>query len=223
MKVNREVGDVEDGFVCFACGERDEMKGEIGRLRQVVCELVKKVSGGVRRVHSQREVVNCSTHTEAGVVTMFTTSQTEQGVTGGKGVVCESGVSTQTKGVGCMAGGGWGGGGGRGSQGYCGWELVSGRRTYAKVVQQASVEVGNRFAVLSGGEKVREETCVIGDSTVRLVHDVVCRKGPQKCVRICLPGAGIQDVRNRVASVVGPEKGGGGGGSVGPCGDERRR
>ena len=33
------------------------MKGEIGRLRQVVCELVEKVSGGVGRVHSQREVV----------------------------------------------------------------------------------------------------------------------------------------------------------------------
>ena len=49
---------------------------------------------------------------------------------------------------------------------------------------------------------------VIGDSIVRLVDDVVCRKGPPKCVRICLPGAGIQDVRNRVASVVGPGKGG---------------
>ena len=36
----------------------------------------------------------------------------------------------------------------------------------------------------------------------------MCRKGPPKCVRICLPGAGIQDVRNRVASVVGPGKGG---------------
>ena len=45
-------------------------------------------------------------------------------------------------------------------------------------------------------------------SIVRLVDDVVCRKGPPKCVRICLPGAGIQDVRNRVASVVGPGKGG---------------
>ena len=102
------------------------------------------------------------------------------------------------------------------------WELVSGRRAYAKVVQQARVEVVNRFAVLSGGEKVREETCVIGHSIVRLVDDVVCRKGPPKCVRICLPGAGIQDVRNRVASVVGPGKGGGGG-SVGPRWDERRR
>ena len=85
---------------------------------------------------------------------------------------------------------------------------MSGRRAYAKVVQQARVEVVNRFAVLSGGEKVREETCVIGDSIVRLVDDVVCRKGPPKCVRICLPGAGIQDVRNRVASMVGPGKGG---------------
>ena len=27
MKVNREVGDVEGGFVCFACREREEMKG----------------------------------------------------------------------------------------------------------------------------------------------------------------------------------------------------
>ena len=40
MKVNREVGDAEDGFVCFACREREDVKGEIGRLRQVVCELV---------------------------------------------------------------------------------------------------------------------------------------------------------------------------------------
>ena len=79
MKVNRDVGDVEDGFVCFACREREEMKGEIGRLRQVVCELVEKASG-----HSQREVVNCSTQTEAGVVMVCTTSQTELGVTGGK-------------------------------------------------------------------------------------------------------------------------------------------
>ena len=56
----------------------------------------------------------------------------------------------------------------------------------------------------------------------------MCRKGPPKCVRICLPGAGIQDVRNRVSSevglVVGPGGGGGGGGgSVGPRWDERRR
>ena len=51
-------------------------------------------------------MVNCSTQTEARVVTMCTTSQTEQGVTGGKRGVCEPGVSTQTKEVGCMAGGG---------------------------------------------------------------------------------------------------------------------
>ena len=202
MKVNRDVGDVEDGFVRFACREREEMKGEIGRLRQVVCELVEKVSGGVGRVHSQREVVNCSTQTEAGVVTVCTTSQTELGVTSGKRGVCESGESTQTKEVGCMAGGGV-------VKDTAEWELVSGRRAYAKVVQQARVEVVNRFAVLSGGETVREETCVIGDSIVRLVDDVVCRKGPPQCVRTCLPGAGIQDVRNRVASVVGPGKGGG--------------
>ena len=86
--------------------EREEIKGEIGRLRQVVCELVEKVSGGVGRVHGQGEVIYCSTQTEAGVVTVCTTSQTEQGVTGGKGVVCEPGVSTQTKEVGCMAVGG---------------------------------------------------------------------------------------------------------------------
>ena len=35
-------------------------------------------------------------------------------------------------------------------------------------------------------------TCVIGDPIVRMVDDVVCRKGPPKCVRICLPVAGIQ-------------------------------
>ena len=80
-------------------------------LRQVVCKLVETVRGGVLgRV--QREVVNCSTQTEAGVVTVCATSQAEQGVTGGKGVVCvELGVSTQTNEVGCMAGGGGGGGG----------------------------------------------------------------------------------------------------------------
>ena len=55
------------------------------------------------------------------------------------------------------------------------------------MVQQARVEVGNRFAVLSGGEKVREETCVIGDSIVRLVDDVVCRKGPRSaCGSVCM-------------------------------------
>ena len=85
------------------------MKGEIGRLRQVDCELVEKVSGGVGRV--QREVVNCSTQIEASVVTVCATSQ---GAAGGKGVVCEPGVSTQTKEVGCMTGGGLGGGGGGG-------------------------------------------------------------------------------------------------------------
>ena len=89
------------------------MNGEIGRIMQVVCELVEKVSGGVGRV--QREVVNCSIQTEAGVVTVCETSQTDQTVTGGKGVFCEPGVSTQTKEVGCMAGEGGGGG----SQGYC--------------------------------------------------------------------------------------------------------
>ena len=43
---------------------------------------------------------------------MCAASQTEQEVTGGMGIVCESGpgVSTQTKEVGCMAGG-WEGGG----------------------------------------------------------------------------------------------------------------
>ena len=139
---------------CFACREREEMNGERGRLRQVVCELVEKVSG-----HSQREVVNCSTQTEAGVVTVGTTSQTELGVTGGKRGVCEPGESIQTKEVGCMAGGGV-------VKDTADWELVSGRRAYAKVVQQARVEVVNRFAVLSGGEKVREETCVIGQTCV---------------------------------------------------------
>ena len=59
MKVNREVDDVEDGFVCFACREREEMKGEIGRLRQVVCELVEKLSDVVGRVHSP-EVSICT-------------------------------------------------------------------------------------------------------------------------------------------------------------------
>ena len=49
------------------------MKGEIGRLMQVVCELVDKISGGVGRV--QREVVNCSTQIEASVVTVCATSQ----------------------------------------------------------------------------------------------------------------------------------------------------
>ena len=116
VKVNREVGDAEDGFVCFACSEKEEMKREVARLRQFVCELVETLRGGVGRV--QREVVNCSTQTEAGVVTVCVTSQTEQGVIGGKGVVCESGVSTQTK-----EGRLWllegGGGGGGGSQGHC--------------------------------------------------------------------------------------------------------
>ena len=28
------VGDVENGFVCFACREREEMKGELGILQQ---------------------------------------------------------------------------------------------------------------------------------------------------------------------------------------------
>ena len=51
---------------------------------------------------------------------------------------------------------------------------MSGRRAYAKVVQQPSVEVGNRFTVLSGGE-VREETLALGDSIVRLADDgVIC-------------------------------------------------
>ena len=213
MKVNRGVGDVEDGFVCFARREREEMKGEIGRLRQVVCELMEKVSGGVGRVHSQREVVNCSTQTEATVVTVCTTSQTELGVTGGKRGVCEPGESTQTKEVGCMAGGGV-------VKDTAEWELVSVRRAYAEVVQQARVEVVNRFAVLSGGDKVREETCVIGDSIVRLVDDVVCRKGPPKCVRICLPGAGNQGRTQSGGKCGGTWERGG---SVGPRWDERRR
>ena len=83
---------------------------------------------------------------------------------------------------------------------------MSGRRANAKVVQRASVEVDNRFAVLKGGEKVREEPLVMGGSIVRLVDAEVCIKGPPKCVRICLPGAVFQAVRNRVASVVGPRE-----------------
>ena len=80
-------------------------------------------------------------------------------MTGGKRGVCEPGVSTQTKEVGCMAGGGV-------VKDTAEWELVSGRRAFANmVVRQASVEVGNRFDVLSGGEKVREETLIVEDST----------------------------------------------------------
>ena len=36
-KVNREVGDVEGGFVCFACREREEMKGGGDREAQAGC------------------------------------------------------------------------------------------------------------------------------------------------------------------------------------------
>ena len=43
------------------------------------------------------------------------------------------------------------------------------------------MEVVNRFAVLSGGEKVRQETLVIGDSIVRLVDDVLCRYKVSYC------------------------------------------
>ena len=100
------------------------------------------------------------------------------------------------------------------------WELVSGRRAYAKVVRQARVEVVNRFAVLSGGEKVREETCVIGDSIVRLVDDVVCRKGPPE-VRADLFAWRWHPGRTQSGGKCGGtwERGG----SVGPCWDERRR
>ena len=102
VKVNREVGDVEDGFVCFACREGE--RGDKGGDREAQAGCLR--AGGEGRVHGQREVIYCSTQTEAGVVTVCTTSQTEQGVTGGKGVVCEPGVSTQTNEVGCMAVGG---------------------------------------------------------------------------------------------------------------------
>ena len=46
------------------------------------------------------------------------------------------------------------------------WELGNGRRAYAKVLRRASVEAGNRYAVLSGGEKVREDALVVGGSIV---------------------------------------------------------
>ena len=181
MKVNRDVGDVEDGFVCFACREREEMKGEIGRLRQVVCELVERVSGGVGRVpvhrHSQREVVNCCTQTEARVVTVCTTSQTELGVTGGKRGVCEPGESTQTKEVGCMAGGV--------VKDTAEWELVSGRRAYAKVVQQARVEVVLRCcreAIRFGRRRVSLGTRLFGMWMTWCVG-----RGPRSaCGSVCL-------------------------------------
>ena len=47
------------------------------------------------------------------------------------------------------------------------WELVSGGRSYAKVMQRASVEIESRFPVLSGGEKAREETVVVLDPNTR--------------------------------------------------------
>ena len=121
----------------------------------------------------------------------------KQGATGGKGVVGEPGVSTQTKEVGCMAGGGI-----SNVKDTAGRELVSGRRAYANVLENRTV------CCVVGRRKAREETLVTGESIIRPVNDVVCMRGPPKCVRICLPGADIQDVRNRVASVVGPRKGG---------------
>ena len=60
MNANREVGDTEGGFVCFACREREEMKGEIGKLSQVICELVGTVRG---EGSVQREVASSSTQT----------------------------------------------------------------------------------------------------------------------------------------------------------------
>ena len=94
---------------------------------------------------------------------------------------------------------------GRGPRSACGSDC-----RYRELVRELKrVRVGQ--TVLSwilpvrGGYK-RNNRRISINSIVRLVDDVVCRKGPPKCVRICLPGAGIQDVRNRVASVVGPGK-----------------
>ena len=58
VMVNREVGDVEDGCVCFACREREEMKGEISKA-QADCV---RAGGEARGVGSvEREGVNSST------------------------------------------------------------------------------------------------------------------------------------------------------------------
>lgn len=99
------------------------------------------------------------------------------------------------------------------------WEKVSGKKSYSRVVQGEGVLVSNRFSQLGCGdvgglemgnvtERVREETIVMGDSLIRRVDSVVCRRGKGKCVRVCLPGAGLGDVQARVGEVMGPGKGG---------------
>lgn len=94
-----------------------------------------------------------------------------------------------------------------------GWTAVSGRKAYAKVVQEGVVATENRFSALgadgvASGADVRDETVVVGDSTIRHVDKVVCREVSGKCVRVCLPGAKIQDVIDRVGTVMGSGTGG---------------
>ena len=48
----------------------------------------------------------------------------------------------------------------------------------------------------------------MGDSIVRQVDRVVCRKGPKTTIRVCFPGAKVRDLTPRVGSVVGSGVGG---------------
>ena len=78
----------------------------------------------------------------------------KQGATGGKGVVGEPGVSTQTKEVGCMAGGGI-----SKVKDTAGRELLGGRRAYANVLENRTV------CCVVGRREVRE-----GDVSDRGIH-----------------------------------------------------
>ena len=56
------------------------------------------------------------------------------------------------------------------------------------------------------GEKVRGRALLIGDSIIRYSDREFCKKDKSKRVRVCLPGAQIEDISARVNQIVGDEE-----------------
>ena len=77
-------------------------------------------------------------------------------------------------------------------------------------VEEVSEESGESGAVISGGpwegEKAKGKVLFVGDSITRFTDREFCKRDRTKRVRVCLPGARIEDISARVNKIVGDEE-----------------
>ena len=77
-------------------------------------------------------------------------------------------------------------------------------------VEEVLVEESKEFCGISGGlwegEKTKGKVLFVGDSITRFTDREFCKGDHRKRVRICLPGARIEDISARVSKIVGDEE-----------------